>query len=291
MDKYPLVIETLKIVNSKSGNVEIIKDLLEYFHTKLDIEAVAIRLVEGEDYPYFSSKGFPNSFIHEENSLCSRDASKKIRRDNNGIPMLECMCGNILRERFDPSFPFFTDKGSFWTNGSSKLLSSTSKEERQAETRNTCNSIGYESVALIPIRIDTEVIGLLQLNDKKENKFTLDLIESLEFVCEHIGIALLRCKTEEQIREKIKLESIVEMAGATCHEINQPLQVILGNSEIILNKIVTKTDDNYISLIEDINKSAYRMSIITSKMQKITKYQTKHYAGDTDIIDLENVHD
>ena len=60
------------------------------------------------------------------------------------------MCGNVLCERFDPALPFFTAKGSFWTNGTSELLATTSEADRQARTRTRTrsNGEGYESVAL-----------------------------------------------------------------------------------------------------------------------------------------------
>jgi hypothetical protein len=59
-------------------------------------------------------------------------------RDDVGNPVLDCMCGNILRGRFDPSKPFFIEGGSFWTNSSTGLLASTTTEDRLTTTRNTC---------------------------------------------------------------------------------------------------------------------------------------------------------
>ena len=53
--------------------------------------------------------------------------------------------------RFDPSKPFFTARGSFWTNCTTELLASTTEADRQARTRNRCNGEGYESVALIAL--------------------------------------------------------------------------------------------------------------------------------------------
>ena len=64
----------------------------------------------------------------------------------------ECMCGNVICGRFDPSKPFFTARGSFWTNCTTELLASTTEADRQARTRNRCNGEGYESVALIALR-------------------------------------------------------------------------------------------------------------------------------------------
>ena len=98
--------------------------------------------------------------------------------------------------------PFFTEKGSFWSNGTSKLLASTSEKERQSRTRNRCNSEGYESVALIPLRSGHNIIGLLQLNDRRPDIFTRDLIHFFEELGSSIGIAIGRIKAEEALREK-----------------------------------------------------------------------------------------
>ena len=46
-----------------------------------------------------------------ENSLCARDAVGQPIRDSNGYPIQECMCGNIIHERFDQSKSFFTNTG------------------------------------------------------------------------------------------------------------------------------------------------------------------------------------
>ncbi|MGA9646825.1 MAG: hypothetical protein WBQ76_12985, partial [Candidatus Korobacteraceae bacterium] len=74
--------------------------------------------------PYCVTDGLPDDFIEEENCVCHRDACGEIVRDSEGYPILECMCGEIIRGRTDPSLPFFTAGGSFWTNSRSKLLDS-----------------------------------------------------------------------------------------------------------------------------------------------------------------------
>jgi hypothetical protein len=91
-------------------------------------EAVGIRLKDGDDFPYFETRVFPLNFIKIENSLCRYAA--------DGTPELECMCGNILSRRIDASRPFFTIKGSFWSNNTTGLLASTSDSDRLTHTRN-----------------------------------------------------------------------------------------------------------------------------------------------------------
>ena len=109
-----------------------------------------------------------------------RDADSRAVRDPCGNPVLECMCGNVLCGRFNPALPFFTAKGSFWTNCTSELLASTSEADRQARTRNRCNGEGYESVALIALRHGEETMGLLQLNSRAKGRFTAETIAYLE---------------------------------------------------------------------------------------------------------------
>lgn len=55
-------------------------------------EAVGIRLKQGEDYPYYETRGFPEEHVRLENSLCEVDQQGETVRDFQGNPVLECMC-------------------------------------------------------------------------------------------------------------------------------------------------------------------------------------------------------
>ncbi len=136
--------------------------VIENIKVLTNCEAVSIRLHYDGDYPYYVYNGFPESFIEKENSLCTKDENgNRIPSPDGKSFLLVCMCGNIINGRFDSSLPFFTTKGSFWSNNTTALLASTTEEDRQSRTRNYCNSCGYESVALIPIKIKDKRIGLI----------------------------------------------------------------------------------------------------------------------------------
>jgi len=165
--------------------------VIDHIRDLTGCEAVSIRLHDEGDYPYYVYAGFPDSFITKENSLCSKDnEDDRISSPDGKGYLLDCMCGNIIRGRFDPSLPFFSNQGSFWSNNTTALLASTNEEERQSNTRNYCNSCGYESVALIPIKTGDERIGLIQLNDTRTGMFAKELIEYLEMIAEQIGLAV-----------------------------------------------------------------------------------------------------
>ena len=225
-----LAVDILALLNCEVVGLDAIGEILRMVKEFTGLEAVGIRLREGEDFPYFETKGFPGHFVKAENYLCGRAPDGEIIRDSAGNPVLECMCGNVIQGCTNPSFPFFTEGGSFWSNSTTKLLATTSEEDRQARTRNRCNGEGYESVALIPLRSGRDIIGLLQLNDSRKNCFTEDMIGFLEGMAASIGIVLERKSVEEALAEaKNDLEQRVEERTAALNEVNEKL--VLENSE------------------------------------------------------------
>jgi PAS domain S-box-containing protein len=164
-------------------------------------EAVGIRLRNGDDYPYYETRGFSQAFVQAENHLCAYGPDGEILRDSLGNPVLECMCGNILCGRFDPAKPFFTAQGSFWSNNTSALLASTTEADRQAPSRNRCNLEGYESVALIPLRAAGQVFGLLQFNDQRPDRFSPGLMARFERSADSLALALSRRQAVEALRK------------------------------------------------------------------------------------------
>jgi PAS domain S-box-containing protein len=83
--------------------------------------------------------------------------------------------------------------------------------------------------------------------------------------------------------QKEKLEGVLEIAGAVCHELNQPLQAISGYTELMAMKLDGHEAQDY---IEKISVQIERMRDITNKLQGVTRYETKEYAGNTKIIDI-----
>lgn len=189
----------LALLNRKAGWDDLIARVVRLVQETLGLEAVGLRLNDGDDYPYFVTEGFPAEFVRKENHLCAREKSGKLLTDAAGNPVIECMCGNVIRGRTDPVHPFFTPAGSFWTNGTTALLAGTDEADRQSRTRNRCNGEGYESVALIPIRSSGVTHGLLQLNDRREGMFTLPLIEFLEGLGGSIGLLFSMKRMEEEL--------------------------------------------------------------------------------------------
>jgi GAF domain-containing protein len=152
-------------------------------------ESVGIRWRAGEDYPYYLTRGFGIDFVVREGPLCDRDSAGLIVRQRDGTPQLACMCGAVVQGRTDPAQPYFTEGGSFWTNGTTALVREGATKALGIRARNYCNTVGYESVALIPLRAGGETYGLLQLNSRNPGRFTREHVAAYEAVAAEIAAA------------------------------------------------------------------------------------------------------
>ena len=92
-----------------------------------------------------------------------------------------------------------------------------------------------------------------------------------------------RKAAEKDTYERERLQGVLEMAGAVCHEINQPLQAIIGYSELLLmSPELGMTTNN----LNSIKSQATRLGKITKKLSSITQYKTLDYPGNTKIVDI-----
>ena len=202
MDLNQISRKILSLINSHKPQAKIIADIVVLIREETHFESVGLRLEDGIDFPYYFTNGFSQDFVEKEMYLCARDQVGELIRDSNGDPYLECMCGNVIAGRTDPALPFFTEGGSFWTNSTTHLLAETSERERQSRTRNRCNGEGYESVALVPVRHGENRFGILQLNDRKKNMFTPELVYFLEGIGSSIALLFSMVRANQFLRQR-----------------------------------------------------------------------------------------
>jgi hypothetical protein len=193
-----LATEILGILNDPPSLADTIKCILAAIKQETGFDAVGIRLRSGDDFPYFVQNGFSQDFLLTENTLIARDENGGPCMDKNGNINLECTCGLVISGQTDPTNPLFTEGGSCWVNNSLPLLDLPADQDPRLHPRNNCIHKGYLSVALIPIRANKEIVGLLQLNDRKKDCFTLEMIHFFEGIAASIGVALMRKQAEEE---------------------------------------------------------------------------------------------
>ncbi len=83
--------------------------------------------------------------------------------------------------------------------------------------------------------------------------------------------------------EEERLNAVIKMSGAVCHEMSQPMQVLNGYIDLL------KIDLQKYATIDHINKMGEqieRISLLLGKIGSIRHYKTKPYLRE-EIIDIE----
>jgi PAS domain S-box-containing protein len=193
--------EVLRILNEPTSVRDSVQRIVAVIKMRTEVDAVGIRLQEGEDFPYLAQEGFSKEFLFRENSLRAYTAENAVLREKDGSARLECACGLVISGKTDPDNQLFTPGGSFWTKDSLVLLAVPPEDDPRIYPRNHCIYQGYASLALVPIRNEKRIVGLMQLNARRKGCFTLATVELLEGIASHLGEALMRKRAEEALRE------------------------------------------------------------------------------------------
>ncbi|NQT14072.1 MAG: hypothetical protein HQ582_15065 [Planctomycetes bacterium] len=253
-----------------------LEEFVEHVQDFTGCAGVGIRVLDEKgNIPYEAYCGFDQRFYEAESPL-------SIKSD-------QCMCINVIEGTTDPELPFYTKGGSFYTNGTTRLLASVSEEEK-GRTRNVCNEVGYESVALVPIRLGDRVLGLIHIADPQENMVPLESVLVLEGAAMQLGTAIQRVRAEEATRQaqeklldqqrhetervetelgkvreelvrKTQLAAIGQVSASIAHDLRNPLGSV-RNAAYYLKRILPKEDPQiaeFLGVIEEEVQAADRI--------------------------------
>ena len=196
-----MTVEFLQVINKSQTTAGLLSSSVSFFKAASGCEAVGIRLRNDHDYPYFQTSGFSEDHVRAECSLRLQNEDRHPVHDADGRPVFKCMCGSVIHGRIDPSKPFFTARGSFWTNSTSELSATSSEIDAEALERSMCNREGYESMALLPIHVGDDRLGLLQLSDRRTGMFSEDAIGLWERFADYLAVALAKFMAEEALHD------------------------------------------------------------------------------------------
>jgi len=132
-------------------------------------------------------------------------------------------------------------------------------------------------------KVDAPRSGIIWLKDQA-------MVETFEAdrIClsvGHLTIVTKEMRSEEERLEKERLQVSLEMAGAVCHELNQPIQGITSYAESLQSRLPPDSPEQ--GRVQGLLDLAGRMGVITRKLMQITRYETKDYVKGVRIIDID----
>ena len=125
---------------------------------------------------------------------------------------------------------------------------------------------------------------LILLTAKGERR---DIVEGLEagaddYVVKPYDIEELKARTnvgkriitlQNELWKRVRFQGIIEMTGAMCRGMDQPLQVVLGHAELLLQRM--KASDPYYEAIKEIEVAIERLGELAEKVMRVTRYESE----------------
>jgi len=199
MTESTLAAQVLEMFHNEDHPSNRFPKILQLIYDFSDFSSLAIRLKQGDDYPYHASQGFTDGFLSTEKYLCPTSKSER-GKGFKGLKTqtLPCICGAVIDEVLDESNQFVTERGSFWTNNLPEFLAGEVSIEN---LKSRCLKDNYKTMALVPLRIENETLGLLQLNDKRPDMLTPDKMAFFEVIATSIATVIKRNDVENALKE------------------------------------------------------------------------------------------
>ncbi len=261
-------IECLRLINGSRGANELIQAAITFFQQLSGCEAIGIRLEKDNQYPYIATIGFPEDFFTAAGDQCISRTSGAGTQSKTGNPMFDCLCSDFIASSTSTGKAFLSSKGSFWCNNARELSASMPEANKENSACISCIKAGYESIALIPFGHGKKNLGLLQLNDRQKEKFTLQTITLWERLTNHLAVALAKFQADEalaallaDLEQKVqqrtfelqemqqlylhteKLAAIGKLSASIAHEFNNPLQGIMSILNGVKKRAVMDQED------------------------------------------------
>jgi CheY-like chemotaxis protein len=137
---------------------------------------------------------------------------------------------------------------------------------------------------IIFVTANTDDVVLARAFEAGGNDYIRKPVNQVELET-RIKSALARQELLNAKRIEQKLTGAMEMAGAVCHELGQPLQSILTCTELLLQEFGAGGGGH--DLVNLISEQCLEMAAINKRLKNITCYSTKAYPGGTSIIDID----
>lgn len=194
--------DILLILNEPGELEHLLPRILTVLKARTGFYTAGIRLQAGDGFPYSAPKEHPAGFFQTDNARSGPGDVCAACPENNGGPGTKCPCAIVLSGKTDPTDPLFTPGGSCWTNDSFIVPGKPAGTGSAHHSQKQGAHQEYASAALVPIRSRDSIIGLIQLSDRRQGCLTAYMVELLEGIASHIGLALTRKQSDDALKKQ-----------------------------------------------------------------------------------------
>jgi signal transduction histidine kinase len=230
LDRFRLCYELLRYSTQGLLRKDFLPRVSERLREHSGCEAVEIWVKEGPDKhsrcSVTASGKMPFGFILVP---CPLGEETSPPPDDRNELSMERLCADVIGGRVEGIGPQVTQWGSFWSEGAPDATACLRSTEANLPSSTARLPGPYQSVAIIPIRLEEECIGILQLKSKETRMFSVEDISIYEDACAILGVALSHQYAQVELRERIKeITCLYEIARVMARPETSTAEILQG---------------------------------------------------------------
>ena len=148
-----------------------------------------------------------------------------------------------------------------------QMLSTT----RTASSRHESADGRAVTQLVVPIRIESEVIGLIMLNSPYPNAFSADDRAFVERLADRTAVAMENARLYEQLRNAKQQQS--NFVAVVSHELRSPMTTIMGYTELLLGNMGGELQPKQREMLEIVATNSRRMQLLIQDLADINRIQ------------------
>ncbi len=123
----------------------------------------------------------------------------------------------------------------------------------------------------IPIRRETETLGILLLESQRVESEPVELMNFLMRLSDHAAIAISNARLYEEVKEANLAKS--QFVSFVAHELKNPMASIKGYSELVAGGMAGPVNEMQTSFLATVRSNVDRMNTIVTDLNDLTKIQ------------------
>ncbi len=164
------------------------------------------------------------------------------------------------------------------------FLTAISKEETHVFAGYEKGAVDYLFKPLDPLILRSKVNVFVELFRQRKNLQQRN-VELSAAVAELEAVNRQIQEQQKSVIEEERLKVLLQMAGATAHELNQPLMILMGNVQLM--EMDGNIPAHLAGRVSKITEAANRISDTVKKIQTLRHDEPKNYAGGKTILNLD----
>jgi PAS domain S-box-containing protein len=164
--------------------------------------------------------------------------------------------------------------GHVWASGVPVWIPDVLKS-RDFRRRFVADRIGLHGVLALPVRLQNEVLGVLEFFSARVLPPDADMLALLAALGTQISQFIERKQLEDQFRQAQNMEAIGQLAGGVAHDFNNLLTVIQGHTQLLLT--AENLDPDMADDLEQVFLASERAVRLTSQLLAFSRKQIMRY--------------